>query len=82
MLKQYMIWNIRSYQKYISPHKNFHCPYCPSCSTYSLEAIEKYGAWTGGWLAVRRLMRCNPWTKGGEDPVPELKNKRIKPIIV
>ena len=75
MLKKYILWNIRVYQQYISPKKGFRCPYRPSCSNYAREAVEKYGAWRGGLLALRRLLRCVPWTKGGNDPVPELKKK-------
>ena len=48
MIKRFIIWNIRCYQKYISPMKGFHCPYCPSCSNYALDAVRKYGAWKGG----------------------------------
>ena len=72
MLKRYVLWNIRVYQKYISPVKGFHCPYCPSCSNYAMEAVQRYGVWRGGRLAIWRLLRCNPWTKGGYDPVPDL----------
>jgi len=46
------------------------CKYYPTCSTYALEAIEKYGAAKGGFLAVKRILRCNPFSKGGYDPVP------------
>ena len=70
MIKKYIIWNIKSYQKYISPYKGFKCPYCPSCSTYALQSLEKYGVVKGSWLALKRLLRCNPLTKGGYDPVP------------
>lgn len=73
MFKRYIIWNIRSYQKYISPYKKYHCPYCPSCSNYALEAVENYGVLRGGLLTLWRLLRCNPWTQGGYDPVPILK---------
>lgn len=47
------------------------CPYYPSCSQYGLEAVEKYGAFKGGILAAYRILRCNPFSKGGYDPVPE-----------
>ena len=70
MLKRFIIWNIRCYQKYISPMKKFHCPYHPSCSNYALEAVKKHGVWKGGRLAAWRVCRCNPWTHGGYDPVP------------
>ena len=46
------------------------CKFIPTCSQYGIEAIEKYGAWKGGWLTVWRILRCNPFSKGGYDPVP------------
>ena len=70
MIKRYLIWNILFYQKYISNKKHYHCPYCPSCSNYALEAIQKYGTVKGMRLAIWRLLRCNPFSKGGYDPVP------------
>lgn len=65
-----MIRGIRVYQKYLSPLKHTKCPYYPTCSQYGLKAIEKYGAVKGGALAVWRILRCNPLSKGGYDPVP------------
>ena len=50
--------------------KTTKCPYYPTCSTYGLEAVKKYGAWKGGCLALWRILRCNPFSKGGYDPVP------------
>lgn len=61
---------IRGYQRYISPSLPDSCIYSPTCSQYALEAIEKYGAAKGSWLAFRRILRCNPFHKGGYDPVP------------
>lgn len=69
-MKTILIKGIRFYQKYISPLKSTKCPYYPSCSQYGLEAIEKYGALKGGLLAIWRILRCNPFSKGGVDPVP------------
>jgi putative membrane protein insertion efficiency factor len=46
------------------------CRYQPSCSAYAITAIERYGAWRGGWIAVKRLLRCHPWGGSGHDPVP------------
>ena len=58
------------YKRYISPLLPDACIYSPTCSEYALEAIEKYGAARGGWLAFRRILRCNPFHRGGFDPVP------------
>ncbi len=54
----------------MSPLKRTKCPYIPTCSEYGLEAIEKYGALKGGLLAAWRILRCNPFSSGGYDPVP------------
>ena len=71
MMKKIMILCIRFYRSAISPHMRPCCRYTPTCSAYALEAIEKYGAWKGGRLALRRLIRCNPFYKGDYfDPVP------------
>ena len=69
-MKKIMIWSIRKYQKYLSPIKTTRCPYYPTCSNYALQAIEKYGAVKGGILAGWRILRCNPFSHGGYDPVP------------
>ena len=69
-LKKILIALIKFYRKYISPMKSTKCPYNPSCSTYGLECVEKYGALKGGALATWRIIRCNPFSKGGYDPVP------------
>lgn len=71
MIKTVLLRLIRLYQKQISPAKAPCCRYIPTCSQYALEAIEKYGAWKGGWLTVLRLSRCHPFSKRGPyDPVP------------
>ena len=69
-MKKMLIYLIRFYQRYISPMKGTKCPYIPTCSQYGLEAIEKYGAVKGSILAAWRILRCNPFSKGGYDPVP------------
>ena len=69
-MKRILIFLIKRYRKYISPMKTTKCPYYPSCSEYGLEAVQKYGAVKGGALAAWRILRCNPLSKGGYDPVP------------
>ena len=70
MIKRVLIALVKFYRKYISPLRPPCCRYYPPCSQYALEALEKYGALKGGWLALRRILRCNPFHKGGYDPVP------------
>lgn len=69
-MKKILIGLIKFYRKYISPLKSTKCPYIPTCSQYGLEAIEKYGAFKGSLLTAWRILRCNPFSKGGYDPVP------------
>ncbi|MDO5808314.1 MAG: membrane protein insertion efficiency factor YidD [Lachnospiraceae bacterium] len=69
-MKKILIFLIRCYQKYLSPLKSTKCPYFPTCSQYGLEAVQKYGAVKGSILAAWRILRCNPFSKGGYDPVP------------
>lgn len=70
MLARAMIAAIRFYRKGISPLKPPVCRFTPTCSAYGLEAVERYGAARGAWLLVKRLARCQPFSKGGYDPVP------------
>ncbi|MCY4780074.1 membrane protein insertion efficiency factor YidD [Sphingobacterium sp. UT-1RO-CII-1] len=61
---------IRIYQLFISPLLGANCRYYPTCSQYGKEAILKYGPFKGGFLAIKRILRCNPWGGHGHDPVP------------
>ena len=70
LIAKIMLGLIRFYQYAVSPLIPPRCRYTPTCSQYALEAIEKYGAWKGGKLALFRILRCNPFSKGGYDPVP------------
>jgi len=70
-MKHVMIWLIRLYQKFISPIKPPCCRFTPTCSAYALEAFTKRGFFVGFALTVWRILRCNPFSKGGYDPVPE-----------
>lgn len=69
-MKRLLLALIRFYQRAISPGLPAACRYEPTCSRYSYEAIERYGALRGGWLGLRRLLRCHPFHRGGYDPVP------------
>ena len=72
-MKKICIFILRIYQKYISPimvHYNIKCKYFPTCSEYTKQAIEKYGAFYGSFLGIKRIFKCNPFSKGGYDPVP------------
>jgi putative membrane protein insertion efficiency factor len=64
---------LRLYRLVISPLYGQTCRFYPSCSEYALIAVERHGVIRGGWLAARRLLRCNPWNPGGVDTVPSLK---------
>ena len=61
---------IRFYQRAFSPMMGSNCRFYPSCSHYTYEAVERYGAAQGGWMGLRRIFRCHPWNPGGFDPVP------------
>ena len=69
-MKAALLLLIHFYRAAISPLFPPSCRYVPTCSAYAMEAIEKYGAWRGGWMAVKRILRCHPFHKGGYDPVP------------
>ena len=69
-MKRMLMAMVRFYRAAISPLRPPCCRFYPTCSQYALEALEKYGALKGGYLAVRRILRCNPFHPGGYDPVP------------
>lgn len=70
MIAKGFIFLIRVYRKFISPLKVPCCRFTPTCSEYAMEALKRYGAVKGLYLSVRRILRCNPFFKGGYDPVP------------
>ncbi|MBQ9673335.1 MAG: membrane protein insertion efficiency factor YidD [Ruminococcus sp.] len=74
-MKKILIAVIKFYQKNISPLTKPKCKYYPTCSCYGLEAIQVHGAAKGSFLTVWRILRCNPFSRGGYDPVPEKKEK-------
>ena len=70
-MKKVLMALVRFYRRYISPMRQPCCRFVPTCSQYALEALEKYGALKGSYLAIRRFLRCHPFHKGGfYDPVP------------
>lgn len=62
---------VRAYRATLSPWVGFNCRFQPTCSAYALEALEAHGGLKGGWMALRRIMRCHPWGGSGHDPVPD-----------
>ena len=71
-MKRFLLWLIRFYQRELSGRKKTpSCRYIPCCSQYAVTAVERYGALKGGAMALWRLLRCNPFSKGGYDPVPK-----------
>ena len=71
-MKRFLLALIRFYRRNLSRRKRMpSCRYIPTCSQYAVTAIERYGAWKGGRMTLWRLLRCNPFSKGGYDPVPE-----------
>ncbi len=65
-----LVFVVRGYQILLSPHFGSQCRFSPTCSHYSIQALEKHGAIKGAYLTIWRLLRCNPWHRGGFDPVP------------
>ena len=80
MLKKLFLLPVRFYRRFISPLTPPCCRFQPTCSQYCIEAVEEWGIIRGFALAVWRILRCNPWSKGGYDPVPGkgFRNKKIK----
>ena len=77
-MKRGILFLIRWYKRHLSPHLPDACRFTPTCSQYALTAIERYGAWKGGWMALWRILRCTPFARGGYDPVPEDTNATMR----
>ena len=69
-MKRLLIGLVRAYQYALSPWWGSQCRFTPTCSHFAVEALERHGALAGSWLALRRILRCHPWSAGGYDPVP------------
>lgn len=81
MIKGLCKWMLLLYKRTLSPVTGNHCAYTPTCSMYSYDAIDKYGAFIGIFLTAKRLLRCTPFAKGGFDPVKENYRGKIKWLI-
>lgn len=82
LFKWVLILPIRIYQIFLSPLLGKNCRYTPTCSHYSIEAIREWGIFRGSWMAVKRIVSCNPWGGSGYDPVPKNeKRKATRPKI-
>jgi len=79
VIKRLLLLLIRFYRRFISPMHAPCCPFTPTCSTYAMQAVERHGALYGGYLAIRRLLRCQPFYKGSfYDPVPPKRSRKSK----
>ena len=67
-----LIWLVKGYQAMLSPLMPGSCRYSPTCSQYGVLALQRHGAFRGGWLTLKRILSCHPWGGHGHDPVPEL----------
>jgi len=76
-MKKILILLIKIYQNTLSPLLGNNCRYIPSCSQYTIEAIAEHGAIEGGLMGLKRIIKCNPFSKGGYDPVPKKKRRNI-----
>lgn len=75
MIKNFLLWLIDCYRKYLSPLKPPCCRFTPTCSAYAAEAIAVHGVGYGLWLTLRRILKCHPFHPGGYDPVPMKKTR-------
>ena len=73
MIRGFLIGVVKAYRLTLSPWLGNQCRFTPSCSLYSIEALQTHGAAAGSYLTLARIARCNPWCQGGHDPVPATK---------
>lgn len=78
-MKSFILLLLRAYKAILSPLLGPRCRFHPSCSSYAMEAVERFGPWRGGWMAAKRIGRCHPLSDGGFDPVPDGIGSRPDP---
>ncbi|WP_413162252.1 membrane protein insertion efficiency factor YidD [Capilliphycus salinus ALCB114379] len=78
MINKIVVTLIKGYKMFISPLLPPSCRYQPTCSTYAIQAVERFGVIQGGWLAIKRILRCHPFHPGGYDPVPHKHSPKCK----
>jgi putative membrane protein insertion efficiency factor len=78
ILSKAAIFTVRVYQGAISPLLGSNCRHTPTCSAYTIEAINEWGAFKGTWLGIKRIARCHPWGTHGWDPVPKKEKQKAK----
>jgi len=81
MIKALLIALVKGYRLLLSPWLGSACRFEPTCSVYSIQSLEKHGAVAGSYLTLSRLGRCNPWCKGGHDPVPDEKPRLFTRLL-
>jgi putative membrane protein insertion efficiency factor len=81
MIRAVLIGLVKGYRLFLSPALGSACRFTPSCSVYSLQALEKHGAAAGSYLTIARLARCHPWCGGGHDPVPPEKPRLFSHLL-
>ena len=81
MIRALLIGLVKAYRLTLSPWLGSACRFTPTCSVYSIEALEKHGAAAGTYLTLRRIVRCNPWCEGGHDPIPVEKPRFFSHLL-